>query len=1161
MLKLRKIMYFATLSALLLGGQGAGADEIVAQPKAIIHQKQQVPSESGEKLSVSLKEKKAALVLSEERIQFQKAVATFWTKEDRSDAKEVVFERNEEGKLEAFIQREEIASERIAVSVKAETVEGTIYEVTDYQFEWHVSPEETSTSTSVLASTSSSSSQATSPSTSTTVDSSQTSKSTSEPIRAISESTGVAKGQLVVKNHNVTTGTFDIIVSNASLSSGLKAVKVPVWTDENGQDDIRWYTATRQADGTYKVTVHKKDHKNGIGLYHIHLYYENTAGQVQGVASTTTSLTKTTGNISIENINKTAGTFDVVVNSVAAPYTVQSVKIPVWTEENGQDDLKWYVATRQPDGSYKVSISKKNHKNGTGVYHVHLYYAYTNGKTEGIAATKTSLSTAPTGKLVMNAFNSQTGSFDIVISQVGSSHAIQAVKVPVWTDENGQDDLKWYTATKQTNGTYKVTVQANHHKNGKGLYHAHLYYQYTNGNLEGITSAQKVAVVTKGKIGISNVSQKTGSFDIIVSDIGSAKSISEIKIPVWSDENGQDDLIWYVAKRQTNGTYKVSVQTTSHKNNMGIYHAHLYYSYSDGSMEGVGSTKVNISRAEPQPKPIATTKKPTTTTLKPITTVSQPIKSPSRLAGTLNITNVNASSGTFDVIVSNVVAPKAVAEVKIPVWTEKEKQDDIIWYMAKKQSNNTYKLTINKKDHKNETGIYNIHLYYVYQDGSQTGVTAKQVTLPEVKEQPKQQTLAGKVSFRNVNPNQGTFDVIISNIGAPKEIASVKVPVWSEKDDQDDIIWYEAKRQSDGTYKVSVAAKDHLYHTGDYQVHLYYLYKDGSQAGVTSAKTHVTIQSKTPSAKIEIRDVDNTYGLFDVVVSDIFAPAGVDKVEIPVWSDANGRGDLIWYEAVKQTDGTFRITVRLANHAYETGVYNVHLYITSHQQRYGIGAATAHVTYTKKSGNSFIDVSSHNGALSVEDYRKMINQRVAGVVVKLTEETSYFNPFAEGQIRNARAAGLKVSVYHYSHFVDAKTAQEEARYFVAAAKRLGLPTETVMVNDIEERKTIVNINANMKEWENEMKRLGYHNLIHYTGASWLDKNDFGYDGPIKADQFGIHNFWLAHYPYINGMSIQQARSMSLHARAAAWQFTSKARLLEGRSNFDLNIDYTGRFTK
>ena len=61
---------------------------------------------------------------------------------------------------------------------------------------------------------------------------------------------------------------------------------------------------------------------------------------------------------------------------------------------------------------------------------------------------------------------------------------------------------------------------------------------------------------------------------------------------------------------------------------------------------------------------------------------------------------------------------------------------------------------------------------------------------------------------------------------------------------------------------------------------------------------------------------------------------------------------------------------------------------------------------------SFVDVSSHNGDISIGDYRTLANKGVGGVVVKLTEDTWYKNPNAENQIRNAQAAGLQVSTYH-----------------------------------------------------------------------------------------------------------------------------------------------------
>ena len=387
------------------------------------------------------------------------------------------------------------------------------------------------------------------------------------------------------------------------------------------------------------------------------------------------------------------------------------------------------------------------------------------------------------------------------------------------------------------------------------------------------------------------------------------------------------------------------------------------------------------------------------------------------------------------------------------------------------------------------------------------------------------------------------------------------MPVWSDMNGQDDIQWYTAIKQANGTYKVTVEARNHKYHSGTYHAHVYLKQKDGSLVGVAQAKTAVSVSQTGVSAKVSIQNVDNTYGYFNVIVSNIFAPAGVTKVRVPVWSSVNGQNDIIWYEAYRQPNGDYQVTIRLGNHRYETGTYNAHVYIDSGGQQYGVGTSTANVTFTKKTGQAFIDISSHNGYLSVADYNALKVQGIYGVVVKLTEGTSYFNPYAPDQIKNAQAAGLKVSVYHYSHFTSTSTAQEEARYFADAAKRLDLAKNIVMVNDIEEYKSRDNINANMKAWEAEMRRLGYNNLIHYTGASWIDVNNLGYSGPIKTGEFGLSNFWVAQYPYTNGMPVEQARRMAYYAAAAAWQFTSRALLLQNRPYFDLNIDYTGRFTQ
>ena len=95
-------------------------------------------------------------------------------------------------------------------------------------------------------------------------------------------------GTISITNKHDQTGTFDVIISNVSSPNGVKEVKVPTWSSENGQDDIIWYVAAKQGDGTYKVSVNPSDHKNSLGEYNVHLYYVQNDGKMVGVGGTTT---------------------------------------------------------------------------------------------------------------------------------------------------------------------------------------------------------------------------------------------------------------------------------------------------------------------------------------------------------------------------------------------------------------------------------------------------------------------------------------------------------------------------------------------------------------------------------------------------------------------------------------------------------------------------------------------------------------------------------------------------------------------------------------------------------------------------------------------------------------------------------------------------------
>ena len=297
--------------------------------------------------------------------------------------------------------------------------------------------------------------------------------------------------------------------------------------------------------------------------------------------------------------NQTSNGFDVVVTNVSGGgKAVQEVRVPVWSDKNGQDDLTWYHADKQSDGSYKVHVDTASHKGDAGTYSVHLYYML-NGKRTYITETKAtvpqSTESQVTGKLTIN--NQTSNGFDVVVTNVsGGGKEVKEVRVPIWSDKNGQDDLTWYHADKQSDGSYKVHVDTASHKGDAGTYSVHLYYML-NGKRTYITETkatvpQSTETQVTGKLTISN--QTSNGFDVVVTNVsGGGKEVKEVRVPIWSDKNGQDDLTWYHADKQSDGSYKVHVDTASHKGDAGTYSVHLYYML-NGKRTYITETKATV---------------------------------------------------------------------------------------------------------------------------------------------------------------------------------------------------------------------------------------------------------------------------------------------------------------------------------------------------------------------------------------------------------------------------------------------------------------------------------------------------------------------------------------------------------------------------------------
>ncbi|OBS61705.1 glycosyl hydrolase family 25, partial [Enterococcus mundtii] len=206
-------------------------------------------------------------------------------------------------------------------------------------------------------------------------------------------------------------------------------------------------------------------------------------------------------------------------------------------------------------------------------------------------------------------------------------------------------------------------------------------------------------------------------------------------------------------------------------------------------------------------------------------------------------------------------------------------------------------------------------------------------------------------------------------------------------------------------------------------------------------------------------------------------------------------------------------------------------------------------------GKHFIDVASWNGNISVAEYQKIKSYGVTSVSVKLTEGTSYTNPYAENQINNAKVAGLTVSAYHYSLYTSAQTAQAEANYFADAANRLGLNKNTIMFNDAEDPTLINNgrdAHNNSLAFNRQLQAKGFSNAALYIGKYWIT------NGYINTSAFGKDRVWVAQYPY------SPDQSMQWNNDHGAWQWSSNMHF-PGIANFenrpfDISMSYSSFFS-
>ncbi len=167
---------------------------------------------------------------------------------------------------------------------------------------------------------------------------------------------------------------------------------------------------------------------------------------------------------------------------------------------------------------------------------------------------------------------------------ITDNRAIGLVQFPTWTDNNGQDDLTWHTYSENMNvssANISFRVNRSEHNNELGKYITHIYAWDQNSN-QGSYQGDAIIVFLEDEAPIiSNVHviNITNDGYTVYCDITDNNGIERVEFPTWTDNNGQDDLVWHLYSENVNSnsvTAWYRVKISDHNNEYGQYMTHIY---------------------------------------------------------------------------------------------------------------------------------------------------------------------------------------------------------------------------------------------------------------------------------------------------------------------------------------------------------------------------------------------------------------------------------------------------------------------------------------------------------------------------------------------------------------------------------------------------------
>ena len=493
----------------------------------------------------------------------------------------------------------------------------------------------------------------------------------------------------------------------------------------------------------------------------------NSGARVNIIADTAAP---TINDVKVSNVSGRGYT---VTCKVSDNVGVTKVTMPTWTVKNGQDDLVWHTATISGNtATFCVSIGDHNLESGDYLTHIYAYDAAGNSSAVPLSAiTVPNILSGPTasGTLEDGVYTIASSLNRNLVLDVAEASKNSGANIQVWTAGNSENQL-WYIKSL-----------------GSGLY-----------SVRALHSGRFMNVAGSGKTNGTNIQQ-------------------------WSDKTPNGDEKWRI-QDNGDGTYTFIAAVNGLALDLTNGKAANGQNVQCWQSNGSGAQKWSLIPSS----------------------VQEDFYGPS--ISNIRVTEVSTKGYR---VTCTVTDPSGVAKVTMPTWSVKNNQDDIVWHEAA-ISGNTATFYVRVSDHNDEAGDYLTHIYATDKRGYQSSNSAGTIHVPEDKQGPE----ISNVQISEVTPNGFRVTCTVTD---ETGVARVKMPTWSDRNGQDDLVWHEATLNGN-TATFYVRTTDHKSETGSYTTHIYADDTRGNSSNTAAPTIHVPFG--VPDGYYRLASaVDNSKGL------------------------------------------------------------------------------------------------------------------------------------------------------------------------------------------------------------------------------------------------------------------------------------------------------------